>query len=172
MVQLRNKVLARSALLPLALQIGGLCRDAGAIFIVNDHVDVALAARADGVHLGPDDLSVEGARRLAPAPFAIGASAGTPEAARAAEAAGADYLGSGPAYPTPIKAEKRVIGPEGIARVQASVSIPVFAIGGIDGERIPELRAAGVERVCVIRALALAADPEHEARRLRRAIGG
>jgi thiamine-phosphate pyrophosphorylase len=171
-IQLRNKVLPRSELLPLALRLAEVCRGRGAVFIVNDHVDVALAAEADGVHLGPDDLSVEAARRLAPAPFVIGASAGTPEAARTAEAAGADYLGSGPAYATPIKAEKRVIGPAGIAVVQASVSIPVFAIGGIDFERIPELRAAGVERVCVIRALALAADPEAEARRLRTAIAG
>ncbi|HEX4214883.1 MAG TPA: thiamine phosphate synthase [Candidatus Dormibacteraeota bacterium] len=171
-VQLRNKVLARSALLPLAIRVAELCRERGAVFIVNDHVDVALAAGADGVHLGPDDLSVEAARRLASPPFVVGASAGSPEAARAAELSGADYLGSGPAYATPIKAEKRVIGPEGVARVQASVSIPVFAIGGIDGERIPELRAAGVQRVCVIRALALAPDPEQEVRRLRGAIAG
>jgi thiamine-phosphate pyrophosphorylase len=171
-VQLRNKVLTRSALLPLAAGVGRLCRQRGAVFIVNDHLDVALAAGADGVHLGPDDLSIEAARRLAPPPFVVGASAGTAEAARAAEAAGADYLGSGPAYATPIKMEKRVIGPEGVALVQASVSIPVFAIGGIDGGRIPELRATGVQRVCVIRALALAEDPEQEARRLRRLIAG
>lgn len=172
MIQLRNKVLDRSELLPLAVRLAELCRKRGAVFIVNDHVDVAIAAGADGAHLGPDDLSVEAARRLAPPPFVVGASAAAPEAARAAEAAGADYLGSGPAYATPIKAEKAVIGPGGIARVQASVSIPVFAIGGIDHDRIAELRAAGVERVCVIRALALAADPEQEARRLRAAIAG
>jgi thiamine-phosphate pyrophosphorylase len=141
------------------------------VFVVNDYVDVAMLAGADGVHLGPDDLSVAGARRAAGSELIIGASASTPEAAREAEAAGADYLGAGPAYATPLKAEKKVIGPQGIAAVAAAVSIPVFAIGGIERARLPELRAAGLTRVCAIRSLAEAADPEAEARRFKEALG-
>jgi thiamine-phosphate pyrophosphorylase len=86
------------------------------------------------------------------------------------EAAGADYIGSGPAYATPLKAEKEVIGPAGVFAVASAVRIPVFAIGGIDLERLGELKAAGVGRVCAIRSLAEAADPEAEARRFRAAL--
>jgi len=119
------------------------------------------------VHLGPDDLSVAGARRVAGDRLLIGASASTVEAARRAIGEGADYLGSGPAFATPIKAEKRVIGPRGIAAIAEAVAVPVFAIGGIDASNIGELTAAGVRRACVIRAIGDAADPEEAARRLR-----
>jgi thiamine-phosphate pyrophosphorylase len=169
-VQLRNKALPRVDLLSLAEQLARACREAGSIFIVNDHLDVALLSDADGVHLGPDDLSVAGARRVAGASLLIGASASSPEAARQAEEEGADYLGSGPAYATPLKTEKKVIGPSGVAAVAAAVRIPVFAIGGIDQRRIPELKAAGVERVCAIRSLAEGPEPEAVARAFRDAL--
>jgi thiamine-phosphate pyrophosphorylase len=152
------------------VELASLCRPYGALFIVNDHVDVAMLCGADGVHLGPDDLSLAGARRAAGGRLIIGASASTPAAGREAEAAGADYLGVGPAYATPLKMEKKVIGPQGVAAVAAAVDIPVFAIGGIDGRRLPELRAAGVNRVCAIRSLAEAGDPEAEARRFKEAL--
>jgi len=171
-VQLRHKSLPRGHLLELAAGLAPLCREAGALFIVNDHVDIALASGAEGVHLGPDDLSLSGARRAAGDRLLIGASAASPEAATAAEAAGADYLGSGPAYATPLKTEKRVIGPAGVAAVAGAVRVPVFAIGGIDLDRLPELRANGVTRVCAIRSLAAAADPEDQARRFREALAG
>jgi thiamine-phosphate pyrophosphorylase len=171
-VQLRQKSLPRGRLLELAARLAPLCRDAGAIFVVNDHVDIALSSEADGVHLGPDDLSLAGARRAAGDRLLLGASAASPEAAVAAEAARADYLGSGPAYETPLKTEKLVIGPAGVAAVTAAVGIPVFAIGGIDLYRVPQLRASGVTRVCAIRSLAEAADPEDQARRFREALAG
>jgi thiamine-phosphate pyrophosphorylase len=141
----------------------------GALFIVNDHVDIALLSEADGVHLGPDDLSIASARRVAGDRLLIGASASTPEAALAAVAEGADYLGSGPAFATPIKSEKRVIGPEGIAAIAAAAGakVPVFAIGGIDESNVVQLTAVGLRRACVIRAIADAADPEQVARHLR-----
>src|SRR5207237_6248323 len=132
------------------------------LFIVNDNLDVALLCGADGVHLGPDDLSIAAARKVAGPALLLGASASTSAAAVTAVREGADYLGTGPAYETPIKTEKRVIGPEGVAAVQATVSAPVFAIGGLDRARLPEVVAAGVRRVCVIRALSTAADPEAE----------
>lgn len=169
-VQLRAKALPRGRLLALARRLRDACARMGALFIVNDHVDVALLVQADGVHLGADDLSLVSARQIAGPEFVIGASASTPEAGRAAEAQGADYLGTGPAYATPIKAEKPVIGPAGVAAVQQVVRIPVFAIGGIESSRIRELRAAGVRRACVIRALAAAEDPESETRQLKEAL--
>ncbi len=79
----------------------------------------------------------------------------------------ADYVGCGPAFATPIKAHKSVIGPEGVAALAAAVRVPVFAIGGVDESNVGELVAAGVRRACVIRAVADAADPEAAARRLR-----
>jgi thiamine-phosphate pyrophosphorylase len=166
-VQLRQKALPRGELLELALRLRELTAMAGALLIVNDHVDIALVAGADGVHLGPDDLPVDAARRLAPDGFLIGASASSPEAARKAVAAGADYIGSGPAFATPIKKEKGVIGPAGVAAVTAAVDVPVFAIGGIEEANVGELTALGVRRVCALRAIADAADPESAAHRLR-----
>lgn len=169
-VQLRQKGLPRGRLLELARSLAEACAAAGTLFVVNDHVDVALLSGADGVHVGPDDLTVAAARRVAGGALIVGASASTPEAGREAESQGADYLGSGPAYATPLKTGKAVIGPAGVAAVAAAVGIPVFAIGGIDRRRLPELRAAGVGRVCAIRALGEAADPEAEARAWREAL--
>lgn len=143
--------------------------EAGTVLVVNDHVDIALLAGADAVHLGPDDITVEAARKVAGDRLLIGASASTPEAAREAIGAGANYLGVGPAFATPIKTEKRVIGPEGVARVAKAVGaeVPVFAIGGIDESNLGRLTELGVKRVCVIRAIGDAADPEAAARSLR-----
>ena len=166
-VQLRHKSLARGELLALARRVREIADRSGAIFIVNDHVDIALLSGADGVHLGPDDLSLASARRLAGNRLLIGASASSPEAARAAIAHGADYLGSGPAFATPIKSEKPVIGPKGVAAIAAASSVPVFAIGGIDESNVAQLTAEGLHRACVIRAVAEAPDPEAVARRLR-----
>jgi thiamine-phosphate pyrophosphorylase len=166
-VQLRHKTLPRSQLLELALELRAITTAARALFIVNDHVDIALIAGADGVHLGPDDLSIGAARRLAPEGFILGASASTSDAARSAAGAGADYIGSGPAFATPIKKAKSVIGPAGVAAVAAAVDMPVFAIGGIEESNVAQLTALGLRRVCAIRALADAPDPEKAARRLR-----
>src|SRR5437660_10239287 len=168
-VQRRQKRLARGVLLELATRLAAVCAAAGVLFVVNDHVDVAVLSGADGVHVGPDDLTVAAARRAGGPGLLIGASASTPEAGCEAEREGAGYLGSGPAYATPLKTEKRVIGPAGVAAVAAAVRIPVFAIGGIDLDRLPELRSSGVSRVCAIRSLAEAADPEDQVRRFREA---
>jgi thiamine-phosphate pyrophosphorylase len=165
-VQLRVKTMPRGALLDVARRVRDVCGE-GVLFIVNDHLDVAMLAGADGVHLGEEDLSVVAARRVAGPSLLIGASASTAETARAAVRAGADHIGAGPAWATPIKAEKPAIGPVGVAAVQAAVDVPVFAIGGVDASRVPALRAAGVERACVIRALSDVPDPERAARELR-----
>ena len=164
-VQLRHKSMARGELLAVACRLRSLLQEA--LFVVDDHVDIALLSGADGVHLGPDDLSLESARRVAGDRLLIGASASSVAAAAAAVRAGADYLGSGPAFATPIKSEKTVIGPEGVAAIARAVSVPVFAIGGIDESNLGRLTALGLRRACVIRAVGGAADPEGAARRLR-----
>jgi thiamine-phosphate pyrophosphorylase len=168
-IQLRHKALPRGELLHLARRLRAVASAADALFIVNDHVDIALLSDADGVHLGPSDLSIASARRVAGDRLLFGASASSPRSARRAIADGADYLGGGPAFATPIKTEKRVIGPKGVAAIAAAVgpSVPVFAIGGIDETNVQQLIAAGLGRVCVIRAVAGAPDPEQAARRLR-----
>ena len=168
-LQLRHKSLARGELLTLARNLREIASDSGALFIVNDHVDIALLSDADGVHLGPDDLSIASARRVAGDRLLIGASASSPDAARAAIENGADYLGSGPAFATPIKTEKQVIGPKGVAAIAAALGpgVPVFAIGGIDESNVADLVEEGVRRMCVIRAVSGATDPEQAARRLR-----
>ncbi|MEA2643365.1 MAG: thiamine-phosphate pyrophosphorylase [Chloroflexota bacterium] len=137
--------------------------------MVNDHVDLAMLSQADGVHLGADDLSLEAARRLAGGTLLVGATASTPDAALAAIKAGADYIGCGPAFATPLKPQKVVIGPRGVAEVTTALgeSVAVFAIGGIDASNIAQLTAAGVRRACVIRAVGDAPDPEAAARGLR-----
>ena len=173
-LQLRHKSLARGELLRLARRLRDLTSAAGALFVVNDHLDLALLSEADGVHLGPDDLSVAAARPVAGDRLLIGASASTPSAALAAIESGADYIGSGPAFATPIKPQKAVIGPSGVAEVTDAVGpvVPVFAIGGIDESNIAELIDAGLRRVCVVRAVGDSPDPESAARRLRTILDG
>jgi thiamine-phosphate pyrophosphorylase len=173
-LQLRHKVLARGDLLELARTLRDATSAAGALFIVNDHLDLALLSRADGVHLGPDDLAVASARRIAGDRLLIGASASNPPAALAAIAEGADYIGCGPAFATPLKPEKAVVGPRGVASVAASLGpgAPVFAIGGINESNLGELTALGVRRACVVRAVGDAPDPEAATRRLRAMLNG
>ena len=160
-IQLRHKSMSRGELLDLARRLRELVTDA--LFIVNDYVDIALLCRADGVHLGPDDITVAAARKVADERLLVGVSASTADAVQA----GADYVGCGPAFATPLKPQKKVIGPEGVAAMTRAVEIPVFAIGGIDETNLGRLTALGVRRVCVVRAVAGAPDPEAATRRLR-----
>jgi thiamine-phosphate pyrophosphorylase len=164
-IQLRHKSLPRGELLVLARRLRRAIT--GSLFFINDHVDIALLCDADGVHLGPDDLSVAAARRIAGDRLLIGASASTLERAREAIGQGADYIGCGPAFATPIKTEKQVIGPAAIAAIARQVTVPVFAIGGIDEHNVGQLTTLGINRACVIRAVSDAADPEQAARHLR-----
>ena len=168
-VQLRHKRLPRGELLAAARELRAITAAAGKLFVVNDHVDIALLSGANAVHVGPDDISVQGARSVAGRRLLIGASVSTPEAGREAIAAGADYLGAGPAFATPVKTEKKVIGPEGVLEVAqaAGAAVPVFAIGGIDEANVGQLTRLGLHRVCVIRAIGDAPDPVAAARRLR-----
>ncbi len=169
-IQLRHKSLERGRLLDLARGLARWCAKTQAIFIVNDHVDIALLSGADGVHIGQDDLSAGATRRLAGSELVVGVTAWTPAAVREAEAEGADYIGCGPAFPSAEKPLKPVLGPAGIGRIARGTELPVFAIGGITLQRVAELRAEGLNRVSVIGALALATEPEQAARAFKCAL--
>jgi thiamine-phosphate pyrophosphorylase len=137
-----------------------MTRAAGALFFVNDRVDVALAAEADGAHLGPWDLPIEALRRWVPEDFLLGYSTDDPDEARRAEAAGADYLGCGAVYPTRSKdVGDEAIGPQGLDRVARAVGIPVVGIGGVTPERASELAATAAAGVAVMGAIMAADDP-------------
>ncbi|GGJ98951.1 hypothetical protein GCM10010123_31100 [Pilimelia anulata] len=150
-----------------------LCAAAGAVCLVNDRLDVALAAGAAGAHVGAEDLPVVAARRVLGGGAVLGATCRTPGEARAAVAAGASYLGVGPAYGTSTKAGlPTAIGPTGLAAVVAAVpATPVVAIGGITAARVPALRAAGAHGVAVVGAINCAADPAGAMGELYRVLG-
>ena len=166
-VQLRHKTASGRELCRLGEALAALCDDAGALFFVNDRLDVALACGASGVHLGQEDLPVAVARRLAPPDFLVGATARTPEQALRAWKDGADYLGVGAVTPTPTKEDTTVIGPEGFAAVAASVPLPCVAVGGITAAAVPDLRRRGAAGVVVVREAVGALDPAEACRRLR-----
>ena len=153
-VQLRRKGASTVELVELGRPVHALCRESGALFVVNDDVRAALALAADGVHLGRSD---EGAEVAAAAGLLLGLSASSVEEAREAEARGAGYIGAGPGWETPSKADADApIGLDGLRAICASVTVPVVAIGGVDAASAAGCIRAGAAGVAVIRA---AADP-------------
>ncbi|MBH23167.1 MAG: thiamine phosphate synthase [Myxococcales bacterium] len=174
-IQLRLKGATAREVFAAAREVLPRCRWHGAPLIINDRLDIALAVGADGVHLGPDDLPVVEARRLAPDGFIVGGSAGTVEAAQALERAGADYLGVGAIFDArPSKSNASAPrGLEALAEVCAGVRIPVVAIGGVTRETAPRCVQAGAAGVAVIRAVFGSDDPlriTEAARSLRGAL--
>lgn len=166
-VQLREKHLEHDAFLEEAKRFTALCRRLGAVSIINDRVDVALESGADGVHVGQGDLEAGRARALLGPDKIIGVSAHSPEEARRARAAGADYLGTGAAFATGTKADARPISRETIRAVAAAVDIPVVAIGGVGRENILELKGLGLAGVAVVSGIFGQKDVETAARELR-----
>lgn len=152
-VQLREKHLDKAAFLEEAKRFVALCREKGAISIINDDVDIALASGADGVHVGQEDLAAGRARQVLGPDKIIGVSAHSVEEALAAQAAGADYLGVGAAFVTGTKADAKPITRETIRAVTAAVDIPAVAIGGITRENLLELSGCGLAGVAVVSAL-------------------
>jgi thiamine-phosphate pyrophosphorylase len=170
-IQLRGKEMPARQQVELARALLGLTRPAGALLWVNDRLDVALAAGADGVHLGQDDVPLDAARRIAPPGFRIGISAETAELALAAERGGADYVGTGPVHATGSKADAgHAVGCERITEVARAVRIPVVAIGGISAANAAAGIHAGATGVAVISAVMGAADPEAATRDLLAAV--
>ncbi len=165
-VQLREKDLSARELLELALPLRELTRRYQARLLVNDRIDVALAAEADGVHLGRQSLPVAAARRLLGAGRLLGVSTHAPEEIAAAREAGADFVTFGPVYFTPSKAG---FGPpQGLERLREAcrqASLPVFALGGIGADQAAEVLAEGAAGIAVISAILTAPSPAEAARR-------
>ena len=152
-VQLREKHLDEDAFLKEAERFVALCRRKGVISIINDNVEIAVRTSADGVHVGQEDLEAGRARALLGPDRIIGVSAHNVEEALAAQAAGADYLGTGAAFVTGTKTDAKPISRDTIRAVTAAVDIPVVAIGGISHDNVLELAGCGLDGVAVVSAL-------------------
>jgi thiamine-phosphate pyrophosphorylase len=172
-IQLRDKDADAATLLETAHTLRALTRRHGALLFVNDRVDVALAAEADGVHLGPDDLPVAAVQPGVPTGFLIGYSTDDPERARRAVADGASYIGCGAVYGTGTKADAgAAIGLERLDEVARAVTVPVVAIGGITPERAGEVARTEAAGVAVVGAVMRAPDPSDAVRRLLAPFAG
>ncbi len=161
LVQYRDKHSNDLDRLVMAQQMCQLCHHYGALFILNDRVDLALAVDADGVHLGQQDVSVALARRLLGSQRIVGRSTTNPaEMARAIQE-GADYIGVGPVYETPTKAGKAAAGLEYVQHAAKHATVPWFAIGGIDSSNINDVLKAGAPAVAIVRAIMESENPTH-----------
>ena len=169
MIQLREKFLNDSELYEVAASCARLCRSLGVPFIVNDRADIALAAEADGVHLGQDDLPVPAARAVLGAERIVGLSTHTEEQVGAA-GADADYIGVGPIFETPTKPGRPAVGEALVRYAAVHAAQPFFAIGGIDPRNVGDVVRAGAHGVSVLRWVAQSADPERAARMMINAM--
>jgi thiamine-phosphate pyrophosphorylase len=169
-VQLRMKSAADQDIVQTARRFARLCADQGVLFILNDRPELVKDARADGVHVGQGDVSVTEAREILGAERLIGLSTHAPDQIEAANAGWVDYIGVGPVYATPTKPGRPAVGLGLVGYASARARQPFFAIGGINGENIGAVAAAGAQRVAVVRALTEADDPENAARTLRAAL--
>ena len=169
-VQLREKELADEALVAAAAPFRAACARHGALFVLNDRPDLVEACGADGVHVGQGDAPATEARAQVGPERLVGVSVGSREEMLAAEAAGADYAGVGTIFATPTKPEEPAEGLELVRLAARTLTIPWFAIGGIERSTVDAVAAAGAPGVAVVRAIRDAEDPEAAARALRAAL--
>ncbi|MDE5413964.1 thiamine phosphate synthase [Alkalihalobacterium chitinilyticum] len=158
-IQLRDKTNSKKVVFEKAKQLRELTKKYGVTFIVNDHIDVALAVDADGIHIGQDDLPIEEARKIVGENKIIGLSTHAIEEAREAERAGADYIGVGPIFHTKSKVD--VVDPvttDYIRQVVQEITIPFVAIGGIKLHNVDQVLEAGAARICAISEIVGAED--------------
>ncbi|MBU1699721.1 MAG: thiamine phosphate synthase [Candidatus Eisenbacteria bacterium] len=172
-VQYRDKEATTRQMIETAREIATLCARSNTKFIINDRVDVAIAADADGVHLGQDDFPIRLARHLLGPERVIGVSVDTVEEAREAWQEGADYVGFGPIYSTSTKTDAGpIIGIEALPGLTPKFPIPLVAIGGLNRENIEPVLRAGVHGVAVLAAICQAEDPEAMTREIREFVAG
>jgi thiamine-phosphate pyrophosphorylase len=169
-VQLRMKDARDEDVIAAGRRLKRICEAHEALLIVNDRPDLAVAIDADGVHLGQDDSPAAEARSIVGAERLIGQSTHTAAQIDAAAGVAVNYIGVGPVHATPTKPGRAAVGLDLIRYAAAHATLPFFAIGGINGDNVAAVRAAGATRIAVVRALAEAADPESAARRLREAL--
>lgn len=169
-VQLREKTLDDEGLLAIAGPARALCERLGALFVLNDRPHVAREVGADGVHVGQDDMGVARVRALVGPDMLIGLSTHAPDQIDAVDHALVDYIGVGPVHATPTKPGRPAVGVELVRYAAAHADVPFFAIGGLDAHNAGEALDAGASRVCVLRAIANAGNPERAAGELRRLL--
>ena len=170
LVQLRDKHATDQEIVSAARELRELCHAHGALFLVNDRPDLAVACEADGVHVGQDDMPVADARAIVGPDRIVGTSTHSPGQVDGAEASDADYYAVGPVFETPTKEGRPATGWDLVAYAAGRATKPWFAIGGIDAETAVAAVAAGAERVVVVRAIRDADDPEQAARSIRAAL--
>ncbi len=166
-VQLREKELDEEAFLQEAKHIQALCRRYGVPLIINDKVSVALGCKADGIHVGQEDMAAGDVRRLVGEDMILGVSVHTVEEAKAAASWGADYLGVGAVFPTLTKTDVGRMPMDTLKAICSVVEIPVVAIGGINQDTIMELAGSGVDGVALVSAIFSAPDIQARCRMLR-----
>ncbi len=169
-IQFRDETLSDKRLLETGERLKSICHEKKVLFIVNNRPDIAVAIDSDGVHLGQDDLPAGWARKILGPRKIIGVSVSTLGEAITAEKEGASYLGLGPIFETPIKAERAAVGLEVIALIKKRVKLPIIAIGGINRDNVAEVIRSGADGVSMIRSVCGAADIALEARQLKAKI--
>jgi thiamine-phosphate pyrophosphorylase len=170
LIQLRDKVSAKSDILDFSLRLSKYFRQTKTLFIINDYVDIALSSKADGVHLGQTDVSIKEARNILGRDKIIGVSCHCLSQALKAQNEGADYIGIGPIYATATKPEYRPIGLKALRSLKDKMRIPYFAIGDIHQGNIRDVVSAGARRIAICRAILEAADPKAQAKNLCRLL--
>ena len=170
-VQVREKTTSSRAYLERLAPIRGFLRERGVPLFVNDRIDVALAAEADGVHLGQTDIPLLLARRIAGDRLIIGISCETTKDAIEAEQGGADYVSVSPVFGTPTKTDTAPpLSLDGVRGIRRAVRLPVVAIGGINGTNAGDIIRAGADGICVVSAIVSAPDPRAAAATLREIV--
>lgn len=169
-IQLRDKNLDDRQLVERARILASVARRLGRIAIINDRADIAAAVNALGVHVGQEEMTVKDARRVLGPDALVGLSTHSIEQARRAVLEGANYIGVGPTFPSTTKSFESFPGLEFVSQVAEEIGLPAFAIGGITLERLPEVQAAGLQRVAVSGAITSASDPAEAAQRFKDAL--
>ena len=165
MIQLSEREWPSGRVLPVAERLRARCAAAGATFIVNDRVDLAVAVGADGVHVGQEDLPARAARPLLRPGMILGVSTHSVAQARAAQADGADYVAVGSMFPTRSKAEFELVGPDLLRKLRGEIRVPLIGIGGITHANVAQVIEAGADGVAVISAVCAAENPRASAER-------
>jgi len=159
-LQLRAKRIPKQEIPELARRLAPLCNEAGVPFILNDYPELVAACGADGVHVGQDDMSVSQARALAGHGKIVGLSTHSLSQVKAASDQAPDYIGFGPLFPTPTKPDYLAIGTEEIAQAHSLVDFPIFCIGGIKADNLPQVMKAGARRVVIVSGILQAENRE------------
>ncbi len=169
-IQLREKEYSGKKMYDLALKFREITNKAGVLLIINDHVDIAMAVEADGVHLGQDDFPLKAAIKIAPQ-LLIGASTHSLKEAIQAQKEGADYINIGPIFPTGTKEGiEHFLGPEAIAAISPEIDVPFTVMGGISESNIDQVLANGARRVAMVTAITQAPDIAAQVKSLREKI--